>query len=82
MTYAGIKNGVVVQLFTPEGSMEDIPPSRLFHPSLFDEWVNVDAVKPQPESGWTYDGKTFAPPPPVEDLEARLAWARKRGFDI
>ena len=82
MTYAGIKNGIVVRIFTPIAEMEEYEPGELFAPDLTDEWVKIDGLNPQPQSGWTYDGTTFAEPPPIESGEPRLEWARKLGYRV
>jgi hypothetical protein len=79
-TYAGIKDGIVRQTFTPLPEWGGLDPATLFHSDLFDEWVSLDGVDPKPESGWTYDGGAFAPPPAVEDADARRTWAIRVGL--
>lgn len=61
-TFAGIKNGYVRQLFTPEGAMGTIPPAQLFAPGMADEWVSTDGLDPQPQCHWQYQGGKFSPP--------------------
>ena len=29
------------------------------------QWVDITGIIPAPEVGWSYDGMTFAPPPPL-----------------
>lgn len=33
----------------------------------FDHVIDVTALDPQPQIGWSYDGSTFAPPPAPEE---------------
>lgn len=59
--WARIENGTVAEI-------TDIDPANRFHPSI--PWV---ACPLETGIGWSYDGETFAPPPPepLEDLAAR-----------
>lgn len=54
-TYARIQAGAVFELFECDG-----PITGLFDPKLV--WIDVTAVAPQPQQGWTYDGTAFAAP--------------------
>lgn len=56
--YARVEGGVVVELFTPP---TNVPLASCFPSAL--TWVDVTAVSPAPQQGWTYDGAVFAAPP-------------------
>lgn len=57
-TYARIQDGAVAEFFT---TGEDI--SRMFHGALL--WIDVSAIDPAPQLGWTFNGQAFAEPPPA-----------------
>jgi hypothetical protein len=61
-TYAGIKQGWVIQTFTPLPEWERIAPADIFARELFDAWVPIDGLNPQPASGWKYADGAFTPP--------------------
>jgi hypothetical protein len=61
-TYAGIKSGWVLQTFVPLPGWEDIPPADIFSRDLFDEWVPIDGLDPQPAYGWRYADGVFTAP--------------------
>jgi hypothetical protein len=71
--YARIQDGVVAELFRTASDM-----TVLFHPQI--TWIEVRPETAVAE-GWTYDGKSFAPPsafpsapgPTLEQLQAQLA---------
>ena len=77
-TYARVLDDLVIELFEMPPIMADRPIEELFHPDV-GSWVDITEVDPQPEPGWSYDGTTFAPPPPIEAGDARVAWARRFG---
>lgn len=60
MTYAQIKNGLVVNTI----HLDDSSLSSLFSQG-FDAFVAIDAVSPTPSIGWSYNGTTFTAPAPV-----------------
>lgn len=80
-TWARVKDGVVWELFDLPPEWADKTPPDLFDPGIGD-WVDVTTTDPKPAGGWTYDGKTFAEPPPIESGEARLEWIRKFGLRV
>lgn len=55
-----IQNGVVVEMFTPPSGATL---AECFHADVAAQFVEVPSGV-APAQGWTYDGKTFAPPPP------------------
>jgi hypothetical protein len=72
MTIALIANGLVVQI---EANRFPV------HPELV--WLDVSAVTPPPEVGWTYDGADFAPPvAPTLTLVQQAALALSVGLTI
>ena len=80
-TYARVLDGMVQEIFDMPPMMVDRPIKELFNPDT-GQWVDVSSVDPKPAWGWSYDGKTFEPPPPIESGEARTLWARKMGYDV
>ena len=43
--------------------------------------IDITDLSPRPGPGWTYDGQTFAPPPPVEPEPAkRIRLITRRSF--
>jgi hypothetical protein len=66
-TYAGIRDGWVTQTFTPLPEWEHLDPADLFARDLFDAWVPIDGLDPQPAYGWKYADGTFTPPEPLVD---------------
>lgn len=41
---------------------DEIPIGRRFTPDLVEAMVDITSVAPQPQQGWTYDGKIFSAP--------------------
>lgn len=57
-TYARVRGGIVLELFTPPAGMTI---DQCFVPSIAMQYVAVpDGVSPQ--QGWTCNGKTFSAP--------------------
>jgi hypothetical protein len=54
-TYARIDNGIVAELFETDGDI-----TEMFHPDL--QWIDITAMSPAPQPGWTYSGSAFAEP--------------------
>lgn len=73
MTYAAIKLGWVIETFTPLPGWEDLDPADLFSRELFDAWVKIDGLDPQPAHGWRYRDGAFSPPNGFEDIKAMRA---------
>ena len=69
-TYACVVAGFVTQTFTPLPDWEHLDPADLFARELFDEWVKIDGLDPQPSYGWRYRDGAFAPPNGFEDVTA------------
>lgn len=69
-TYAGVKAGWVIEVFTPLPEWEGIPVEQMFAAPLFDAWVPIDSLDPRPAYGWKYDGSTFTAPAGDEDAGA------------
>ena len=78
-TYAHIRAGVVLRLFTPPSQFADLPLSELMAPAIAEEMHLLEAGQEVVCEGWSFDGETFSPPPDVVvDPSALAAAARAR----
>jgi len=67
--FARIEFGVVVELFSTEGNIQE-----MFHPDLL--WVEI-GERDTPELGWMYSDGTFSePPPPSSEKLSEIARAQ------
>ncbi|QLG96686.1 DUF4376 domain-containing protein (plasmid) [Pseudomonas yamanorum] len=83
-TYARIQEGVVVEFVAPfaDADGNEVPISLRFTPDYVTAMVDVSAIDPRPELGWTYKRSKFAPPqahqPTDEEQVALIAAERFR----
>lgn len=62
-TYARIDGSTVAEIIHPLADSEnnEIPIVDRFTAELVASMVDITAVMPQPEQGWSYDGTAFHP---------------------
>ncbi|MEX3933257.1 hypothetical protein AB4Y32_15890 [Paraburkholderia phymatum] len=75
-TYARIQQGIVAEIIPPMQYDADnpagialawklgdeVPIERRYTPDLVSTMVDITSVSPQPQQGWSYDGKVFTAP--------------------
>ncbi|HVX58001.1 MAG TPA: hypothetical protein VHA37_09860, partial [Candidatus Saccharimonadales bacterium] len=69
-TYARIQDNTVAELFTPP---QGATLAQCFHADIVAQFVDVTAIAPAPQPGWTYDGESFAAPVAPSPTSAQQA---------
>jgi hypothetical protein len=58
-TYVRVQGGYVYERIVLD---ESVDMATLFHPTIYNQLIDVTATDPQPDQDWIYDNGEFRPP--------------------